>query len=347
MQVNDIIEPPQYAGLSTPPVFEAPEESPAWYNEGLEISGFFDFVSSYEGAAFKNGNYNLGQAEIDIAKEISENISVEVAIAYNNEDAVFELGAAIVDIHLFGSEGGHLRPAFSLKHSGIVIGQFDVPFGIDLNYYPSIDRKLISGPSVIGYTHGDWNDFGIQYYMDVNFANFVTYWVNGFESSFEITDLSLATDLGLSIGDEIDDTPLDAFGFRLGLTPISFLEVGGSFAVGWNDEHKNEMSLFGFDGQFVWADLVVKSEYIVHQKHKSLAPKTDKGFYAQALYSFGKPFATFRYGGTRFDGITNWAESYTVGAGYVLAEGAEVRAEYLINDEGIPDNLTLQIAVGF
>lgn len=339
-----------YADLSNknfvPPVHHE-EESSDWNSPGLEISGFLDFVSSYEGAAFENGNFNLGQAEIDVTKELSENIAIEVAIAYNNEDAVFELGAAIVDIHLFGSEGGHLRPLFQLKHSGIVVGQFDVPFGIDLNYYPSLDRKLITGPSIVGYTHDEWNDFGVQFYMDVNFANFVTYWVNGYESSFEITDLATATALSLSIGDEVDDTPLDVFGFRLGVSPTSLFEVGGSFAMGWNDEHKSEMSLFGIDGQLEWNNLIVKSEYIVHQKHKTLVPEDDKGFYAQALYSFGKPFATLRYGGTRFDGVSNWAESYTVGAGYVLAEGAEVRAEYLINDEGIPDNLSLQIAVGF
>ncbi|MEE8575628.1 MAG: hypothetical protein V3T31_00090, partial [candidate division Zixibacteria bacterium] len=276
----------------------------------------------------------------------SENIAVEVAIAYNSEDGVFELGAAIVDIHLFGEERND-APLWNLNGAGLVVGQFDVPFGIDLNYYPSIDRKLISGPSVVGYTHDGWNDFGVQYYMDVNFANFVTYWVNGFESSFEITDLSLATELGLSVGDEVDDTPLDAFGWRLGVTPLSYLEVGGSFALGWNSEHQNEMSLFGVDGQFEWAGLFVKSEYIIHQKHKTIAKEEDKGFYAQALYSFGKPFATFRYGGTRFEGVTDWAESYTIGAGYVLTDGAEVRAEYLINDESIPDNLSMQLVVGF
>ncbi len=346
LQANSAEEPPQYAGLETPVVFEQHEETPAWNNPGLEISGFFDVVSSYEEAAFKHGEYEIGEAELGIGKEISENIAVEAAIAYNSHDGVFELGCAIVDIHLFGEECDD-APLWNMNGAGLVFGQFDVPFGISLNYYPAVDRKLISGPSVVGYTHDGWNDFGVQYYMDINFANFVTYWVNGYESSFEITELSLATELGLSIGDEVDDTPLDAFGFRLGLTPLSFLEIGSSLAFGWNEEHNNEMSLFGIDGQFEWNNLHFRSEYIVHQKHKTYNQEDDKGFYAQALYSFGKPFATFRYGGTKFDGTTTWAESFAIGAGYELTEGAEVRVEYLINDENITDNLSMQLVVGF
>jgi hypothetical protein len=183
--------------------------------------------------------------------------------------------------------------------------------------------------------------------MDANFFNFVAYWVNGIESSVEIHDLSLATELGLSVGDEVDNTPLDAVGFRLGVSPISLFEIGTSFASGWNDDHRTEMTIWGLDGQLDVANFVLKTEFIVNQKNKSISRETDKGFYAQALYSFGKPFATARYGGTSFEGVNDWAETVTLGAGYALVDGAEVRVEYLINDGDVSDNLALQWVVGF
>ncbi len=136
-------EPPQYAGLEVQPAFahhEETEEPPEWYNTGLEITGFFDFVSSYEGTRFEEGSYHLGEAEIGFAKEISHSIAVEAAVAYNSHDGVFELGAAVVEAHLFGEERDD-APLWNLNAGGLVLGQFDVPFGIDLNYYPAIDLQ--------------------------------------------------------------------------------------------------------------------------------------------------------------------------------------------------------------
>ncbi len=239
-------------------------------SEDLEISGFFDVVGNYQSSADDKTSFGLGQAELDIAKELSENISIMTAIAYNNDDGVFELGAAIIDIHLFGSKGEHQGSVFCVKHSGIVVGKFDVPFGIDYNVYASIDRKLVSPPQVCGNTHEGWNDFGVQFTMNWQYYNFVVYGVNGIESSYEISDAAHAMALGISIGDEVNTTPANTFGTRVGLTPAQDLEVGGSVAFGLNQSNKSEMMMFGGDLQYAIADFRFKGEYIQHSLNRSI-----------------------------------------------------------------------------
>ena len=241
-------------------------ESP-W--EGLEISGFFDVVSNYDAAALNNSDFSLGQAEVDLEKSVADGVDAAIAIAYDNESAIFGLGAATVDLHLFGREGSHFWKSRGIEHSGIIAGQFDVPFGIDWEVYPSIDRKLISAPLVVENTHGGWNDFGFQFYLASGYFNFVGYAVNGFESMATIQTLNLST--GLWEEEEIDTTPDDAYGGRFGLKPAPFAEFGTSFAVGLNKSRKQEMSIWGVDAEFDMGNALFKGEYIYHEKNKAVA----------------------------------------------------------------------------
>ncbi|RKX22194.1 MAG: hypothetical protein DRP51_02830 [Candidatus Zixiibacteriota bacterium] len=312
----------------------------------LEISGFFDVVGNYQSSAGDKTSFGLGQAELDLARELSDNIAFEAAIAYNSEAGVFELGAAVIDIHLFGSEGKHRRPALGVKHSGVIVGQFDVPFGIDYKVYASIDRKLVSPPLAVDFTHEGWNDFGVQLYMDWTFGNFVAYGVNGFESSYLVSDAAHALSLGLSIGSEVNTTPANAFGTRVGLTPVPELEVGGSLAFGLNQSDKSEMLMFGGDLQYTVADFNFKGEYIQHSLNRSIEEETNKGYYFQALYNINQFFLTGRYGAFQPDGA-DWAYRYTIGAGYAVADAVEIRFESTINENSFENTNILQLVGGF
>ena len=74
---------------------------------------------------------------------------MRVAIAYNDDESKFELGAAILDLHLFSSNGDNHLKGLQITHSSLQVGLFDVPFGIDYKSYASVDRKLISAPRVV------------------------------------------------------------------------------------------------------------------------------------------------------------------------------------------------------
>jgi len=316
---------------------------------GLSLTGFFDIISSYQAVAIDNGRYALNQAELDIEKELSRGISVEAAIAYDDELKSFGIGAAIIDMHPFGEQGEHLHPVLGITHSGIMAGKFDVPFGIEWQEYASIDRKLISTPEIVEATHEEWNDIGIQLYAENSKADISIYGVNGFESMAETTwmKLNLETNLYEEQIDQINTTPDNAFGGRIGIKPLTHLEVGASYAWGINKSHKPEMTLKGLDCSFDDGIVNLKSEYIEHEKNRSISKETTKGYYIQGSYQFGKPFAVLRLCSLKDDQENVRHDQLSFGCGYSLSERAEVRCEYSVNSGAVEDVLNFQLAVGF
>ncbi len=99
--------------------------------QSIEITGFGDFCTLRQQGDPAQLDFMIGQVEVDLETAMEENIVVGIAIAYDPEDAVFELGAFTIDSHLFGSNGSHFRTIDGFDHSGIIPDQFDVPFGIE------------------------------------------------------------------------------------------------------------------------------------------------------------------------------------------------------------------------
>ena len=116
----------------------------------LELSGFADILWQIHDPEFGTETFALGQAEIDLATSLEDRIDVEMAVAYDPDAGSFGLGALVMDFRLFGDPESHFFSFDGVDHAGLVIGQMDVPFGIDWMVYPSIDRKLITGPLVVG-----------------------------------------------------------------------------------------------------------------------------------------------------------------------------------------------------
>jgi len=289
----------------------------------LEILGFGDFL--YIGG---QDRFELGQVEVDLGYPLDERIDLEIAVAL--DEGAFSTGTFTVDFHLFGSEGSHFRPVAGIDPSGIIAGQFDVPFGLDWQVYPSIDRRLASGPVAVENTHDFWNDYGVQGYLETGRLNAVAYAVNGFgyEAEEEEVEMNLA------------------LGGRMGISPLPQLEIGGS-AVGFLDEnYELDMTLLGADLQFSYGRFSAKGEYLIHTL--GLAGESDAtntGFYAQGMYDFGDYFLVSRYGQFRPDEGKDLTR-LSIGGGWMVTEGCEIRLEQQINTE--EENLTLlQLVVGF
>jgi len=317
---------------------DAPAEDEA--PEGLQISGFFDVVGAQQSSADDKVNYGLGQAEVDLEREISDRASIAVAIAYNTDDALFELGAAELAINLYNSEESFMASI------DITAGQFDVPFGIDFHEYASIDNKLISGPSVVHYTHEGWNDVGFQFSLEASFANMVAFFVNGFESSAEVLDEVATLATGVDTYEEVDTSPAQAFGARIGFTPINHLEFGGSFATGINADSKNEMILAGADLQYGFSNFEIKGEYIYHSLNRSVAKENNSGYYLQGLYDFGTVYAISRYGSFK-PYESDWVGEFSIGVGYEVTHGVELRWESLVNEHSDHNANMIQLVAGF
>lgn len=311
---------------------------------GLEITGFFDVVGSHQIASEDETEFGLGQAEVDLESELSEKAAISVAVAYNNESSNFELGAAELGINLFVNENSFINAI------DVVAGQFDVPFGLDYQVYASIDRKLITEPWFAD-IHGGWrgwNDFGVQLQAASQYGNFVGYWVNGFEESAEVTQriINLTTGLEEDTVLEYNTTPADAFGTRVGIIPIAGLEIGGSFAVGFNQSGKDEMTLSGVDIQLTSNKLLLKGEYLYHSVNRTIAKEGHQGYYFQPIYSFERVFITGRYSSFKPEN-EDWIDQVSLGAGYSIHEGVELRFETVINDNKDNNQNILQLVAGF
>ena len=333
---------PQYVSTdegSFAAAFGEPAPSgPAW--SGLDITGFFDVVAAHQSSVDDHTQYGLGQAEIDIESELSSNAAIAVAVAYNNETGNFELGAAEIGVSVFSADEGFLN---SIE---VVAGQFDVPFGVDYHVYPSIDRKLVTVPRAVDLPHGGWNDFGVRYCMDAQYGNFVIYGVNGFESSAEVLDEVETLATGEDTYMDVDTSPATAFGTRLGIAPFEWLEIGSSFAFGINASDRNEMTIVGADLQFSMFNFELKSEYISHSLNRSIAREDNKGYYVQGAYSFGSTFIVSRYGSFQPDGA-DWIGQFSLGAGYAVTDGIELRFETLVNEVSDDNQNILQLVAGF
>lgn len=311
-----------------------------WNPWGLEISGFVDVSGNFQKSLEDESDFAIGQAEVDLEGEISPRTAVALAVAYNSEEAKFELGAAEICINLFSAEQG------MVNNIDITSGQFDVPFGIDYHYYPSIDRKLITAPEVVELTHGAWNDVGFRLDVNGQYGNFVLYGVNGFESSFEVITAAQSLELGVAVGEEVDTSPAYACGGRLGLTPVPNLEIGTSMAIGFNKSDKDEMTLSGADFQYTFRGFELKGEYIVHSLNRSIEESKNKGYYCQGLYSFERFFITSRYDSFKPDGA-EWYRSVSIGAGYTIAEQVEMRVQTVFSDESDDNSSIVQLVAGF
>jgi hypothetical protein len=306
---------------------------------GIQITGFADFGYAAHQGEDQPDDYGFGQMEVDLATGIGKCIGVTAAIAYKTETETFGSREFVVDFSILGSKGNHFYEASGIDHAGIAAGQFDVPFGIDWQVYPSIDRKLVSAPLIVESTHNLWNDYGVQAYLETSQFNVVVFGTNGFGYQW-VDEFSVPTEISVNM----------AVGGRVGFAPHEWVEIGGSYASFFNEDDENDMDMVGADLQFNYEDLSIKGEYIMQRTGLTYdEPWEDSGFYAQGMYDFGRVFLVGRYG-TLFafeEGADDWTR-ISAGAGWTILQGAELRLEYQNNSAEWVDDVTfLQLVVGF
>lgn len=313
-----------------------------------QLSGFFDVVSAYENASFGSGRYELGQVELDLGASPRPALDIAMAICYSSDDGAFSVGAVYADLKLWGSGEGFLHSSRRIEEFGIIVGQFDVPFGLDWKNYASIDRLLISAPEVCENTHGLWNDVGVQAYFNAGWVNATAFAVNGFNTYAEIThhELNLSTGEYEDVIETIDTSPRHAYGMRLGFGTDEVLEIGISGALGDNRSHKPEMLIWGFDVSTVFLGLNVRSEFITEELNRSIAAERRRGFYVEGIQPLGDVYLISRYGGLKSTGSDEWNKQLSVGGGYKIGEEVRLSAEFRHDVKDI-DLLAIQMVFGF
>jgi hypothetical protein len=305
---------------------------------GISVSGFLDVVGGYRNSQQDHTNLSILEAEVDFAAAPSDKIELATSITLQPETGAMELTWATAAFSLMSAEHGVITGAT------LTTGLFNPAFGVDCRRNNAQCRKLVSAPTVVQLTHQGWADVGVQFDLEGPYANFAAYAVNGFEPSADV--MQDVIDLTTGLGDTLDVSPSNALGTRLGLKPISNLELGGSFAVGFNKSDQDEMLMAGADLNFTWSGFDVQSEYIFHSINRSILRQDNQGFYVQPTYTFGRAFATMRYDSFRAEGHDR-ASRFTIGGGYAVATGVELRLETVFADDTRNNETIMQVFAGF
>lgn len=304
----------------------------------VEFSGFADIQWWIEDGPGEGEDFAIGQAELDLAASLSDKVNLEMALAYDPDLGGFGLGALVMDLSLVGSDENSFHQSGTIENAGIIIGQMDVPFGIDWLFYPSISRQFITGPLAVASTHDGWNDLGGALYFETAIFNAIFYRLNG--TGYAAPYLPEG-EPDVEIG--------SAGGGRLGITPLAAVEIGGSFASIVNIDGEQTSSLLGLDAQWAAGSFSAKGEYITQKVAQDSATELEHtGLYVEGMYHPGGYFLLARYGQFTPEGDTFMQETrLCIGAGYVLEPGAELRIEQQFGIDEMPDLTVAQLVIGF
>jgi hypothetical protein len=232
----------------------------------IRFTAFGDLYWSHDST--ERDGFHIGSLELDVGLELTPFVSVFVAMPYVPERDTMGLAAFTVDNGLFGSDAHALLKSEVIDASGLVIGKFDVPFGIAYLEYASTDNRVVTQPRTVLETHGAWNDIGGQAYVTTRYANAVAFMVDG---------------SGLP---QTSAAPADfALGARVGLTPLGgvdcdcSVQLGASLSRSFGDPG-TRLTLRGLDLSATAGFLSFKNELIDLQLEDSSAAK--RGFYSEA-----------------------------------------------------------------
>jgi len=307
----------------------------------IDISGFFDAAGISNFLDTKKNEFMINQFELDFSYLHKSHFSVGSAVAYNNETQNVELAMAFIHYSFEGGPAKHPRRVETYDHSALLIGKFDMPFGLDYLSYASIDRSTFTQPLVIEKTIAGWNDIGIDYHLFTGKLKFDVWGVNGFRE-------------GLGLGGNI----------RYRFFP--FLELGTSYSADVNNFKRVNDWLSGVDILIDTKIFQIKSEFLwmkgVYEgiPDSVLNNNMHHGGYIQLLTDLKEwtslPFfLTLRLGGWQCTGETDGfideaQRRYTATVGYGLHENLSIRLEVSINTFEVSETETLgilQAVVGF
>jgi len=327
----------------------------------LQLGGFFDIharTSANDGKPF-----SLGGLELGIQYDQVENFSVSAALVWSDDTA--EIAVAVIDYHannsnvptrgrLFGEPGYHIQ-----------LGRFDIPFGVDYEYFAATDRPNISSPMTTERVQNDGlNGDGLRVYGSWEEFDYAAYWVN-----------SLFEDSGTSVGGRL--------GYFPGRDPYqihnkeeqSNLIVGLSWLQDLDKDNNDRKSLYGIDLNFNYSNMTFILEYMYSDNDELIfldngtfaGEDYEKGYNARLLFhlkdltlflSYGEWKPKYWYVIDDEDSSINYRveniDRITIGINYPVTENVLIKMEYLTHLDTLTeepgfekDRLTFQMVTSF
>lgn len=307
----------------------------------LEITGFLDVLYTTDDQVAGEPDFRFGQVEIDLSACLSPNTCACVALARDDGTGAFTVGAATLE-YLIAGNGSDCRHHYEKwERAGITVGRFDVPFGLDWRVYPSVDRRTVSAPDIVGATHDGWNEVGVCAFIEAPRYTVRAWATNG-----------LNAELGDGDAEPVLLATESAAGARASVTPAAGLEAGLSAATFTAVADGQSMALWGADLAGASGRWALCAEYIRHDLDFGSGPVgdvTNQGWYAQGTRELDGWYLFARYDAVDA-GQPGTADRRTVtgGLGLAVAAPAELRLEYRgALDDDHQDRWQAQLVAGF
>ena len=327
----------------------------------LELEGFFDVTA--HSADNSDHPFDLGAFELDLQFDQSENFAVSTALVWDGEEA--EVAVAVLDYHANGHSVPTRGSLFGEPGYHIQFGRFDIPFGVDYEFFAAPDRPNVTAPLTTQRIQNDgFNGDGVRAYGSVSQFDYAVYWTN-----------SLFEDEGNSVGTRI--------GFFPGRDPYSVhnRDSQSDFIIGlsWlydmdsEEERRNELQALDVSWRYGIVELILEYisldnvDTITLPGGGSAGPADEQGYNSRILLDF-EPMELFI-------GYGQWTPDYaavldeedssisysvdklnrvTIGGRYLIGGYVQIKLEYLSHLETFtaePDfekrKLTFQMVASF
>ncbi len=303
--------------------------------QSLNLSGFFDVTAHTTNNS--EHPFDLGSFELDMQFDPASYISVSSALVWDGDTAA--VAVALLDYHSFDHNVPARGYIFSEPGYHLQFGRFDIPFGIDYEFFAAPDRPNITAPLTTNrIQNGGLNGDGIRVYGNWLKLDYAVYLTN---SLFESTGSSLGTRIGIHPGKDPYRVHQHA--------SVSDFSIGLSYLQDRDGEENIRNTLTAIDARWHFSMMEISLESIcldnpvqIVLPNNSLAGKASECGNNLTLLLDYKPVSIFvGYGKwtpdytavlDATDNNNSYAVSklkrFTLGARYVFDDYLKIKLEY-------------------
>lgn len=192
-----VSEAPPIITTATPAKLGVTESPPPKDNtfNNLQWSGFFNLNAQTD--ARNRSNFDFQALELHLEYLYNEHFAASAALVWDSQQGA-NIGSAVIDYHWFDDRVPPRGRIFQGQGFHIQAGRFDLPFGIDYQYFAAPDRINITAPfTTERIQQGGFKENGVRSYGSWDMWNYTAYWTN---SVYQDAGTAAGGRLGMTLG---------------------------------------------------------------------------------------------------------------------------------------------------